>query len=281
MDKKKINPDLTQMLGSKKLSESPYVVLGMHRSGTTMIAQVLEKAGIFMGADLSGNHEPRIIQDANRQILDYFTASWLDVDRVPAPELLKKMNGITNETAVRFMNYFDRFFDNGGNKINEWGFKDPRTCVTASIFHRLFPKSKCIFIFRDPFDVALSVVAREQKVARKYLGQEYSFSSEESMQQLKRALNSWKEYNDRAFSYISSYGMHVVLRYESVVVDPEKHLMAGLRRIGIQNCKADSAGNEIHSKSVGKKHESAEMIAKESIYNSCMELYKKMEASAL
>lgn len=35
----------------------PIIILGMHRSGTTMITQLLENLGLFVGTEKEVNHE--------------------------------------------------------------------------------------------------------------------------------------------------------------------------------------------------------------------------------
>jgi hypothetical protein len=35
----------------------PVIILGMHRSGTTMVTKLLEEVGLFVGDRLDENHE--------------------------------------------------------------------------------------------------------------------------------------------------------------------------------------------------------------------------------
>ena len=36
---------------------SPVVVVGMHRSGTSLVSRILDQSGVMMGKDLQGDHE--------------------------------------------------------------------------------------------------------------------------------------------------------------------------------------------------------------------------------
>ncbi|MBK8351014.1 MAG: hypothetical protein IPL21_04765 [Saprospirales bacterium] len=39
------------------MNQQPIIILGMHRSGTTMITKMLENLGLFVGAEKEINHE--------------------------------------------------------------------------------------------------------------------------------------------------------------------------------------------------------------------------------
>jgi len=63
-----------------------YVILGMHKSGTTLISQILHKSGINMGEfnedvsyDQGNQHERPAAQKINREILKCGDAHSLDV----------------------------------------------------------------------------------------------------------------------------------------------------------------------------------------------------------
>jgi hypothetical protein len=153
---------------------NPVMVLGMHRSGTTLLAQVLQRLGYFMGTRLSGNLEPRVFQDANRQLFDYFNATWIDGHLLPSPyDFYNGFAGLAIHVSERLsedlpVGFFDCFIPQ--NPL--WGFKDPRLSITAALFLRLFPDAKAIFIYRNPLDVAWSIAIREKKKKRKYPGLE-------------------------------------------------------------------------------------------------------------
>lgn len=217
-------------------SSTPIIVLGMHRSGTTMLVKVLQRAGVFMGSRLSGNLEPRIFQDANRQIFDYFGASWLDGYLLPEPvDFQKSFSGLAAAIANRLSEDLPiAFFDAAPASCRLWGFKDPRTSVTAGLFLRLFPMARVIFIHRDPLDVALSIVTRERKRMRKFPGMEtFEYSPVEFQSLMFKAIKAWETYNERVLKVLPLVQCHTVLRYESVVAAPIDSLIPTLASIGI------------------------------------------------
>ena len=64
-------------------------VLGMHRSGTSMLAHLIKEMGIYFGEwddlyepsdyNLDGHFELRQIVDTHDEILSYYHRSWFDV----------------------------------------------------------------------------------------------------------------------------------------------------------------------------------------------------------
>ena len=54
----------------KKSKIEPIIIIGMHRSGTTMITEFLDQLGLFVGAKLDPNHESLFFFDLNKWIFD-------------------------------------------------------------------------------------------------------------------------------------------------------------------------------------------------------------------
>jgi hypothetical protein len=50
--------DLLTLMNPRLLQASPIVVIGMHRSGTRVLVEILDKLGVFMGADLQAISSP-------------------------------------------------------------------------------------------------------------------------------------------------------------------------------------------------------------------------------
>jgi hypothetical protein len=253
---------LQEVLTQRGMNLTPVVVLGMHRSGTTMLAKLLEAAGVFMGDRLSGNYEPRLVQDANRQIFDYFDASWLSPDRLPAPmELRKGFGGLTAEIARRLIEDFVPNFCNGlDGRCVSWGFKDPRTSMTAGLFLRLFPHAKAVFIHRNGEDVAASILKRELRIRSKFpAGSDVVF--EPPSVSLARAVRAWEIYNDRALSVLPHFQEHATLRYEDVVASPERQLQRAFAQVGVDISSAAIQSACISAERVGGAAEFVEDLA--------------------
>jgi hypothetical protein len=114
------HPDSDQPRGGGRT----FIVTGLHRSGTTLIASVLRQVGIFMGAEINDIvHE----DEAMARIL-----------------IARDRDALTRIIAERNTNY------------GTWGFKFPMLC--QSLGHRdiaLFSDPRVIVAFRDPVSVAV------------------------------------------------------------------------------------------------------------------------------
>jgi hypothetical protein len=132
------------------------------------------------------------------------------------------------------------FFSNIGLECKHWGFKDPRNSITTGLFLRLFPNAQALFIYRDPLDVAASIVTREIKLRRKYPGNKYfKFFKEDLLSLIIRSVKLWETYNERALNVLPFFTNHATIRYESVIADPERILTKALASLGLSISSAD------------------------------------------
>src|SRR5210317_1759941 len=56
--------------------QKPVVVIGMHRSGTSLLARILDECGLFMGADVQGNHESLLFMQTNDRLYRQCFSTW-------------------------------------------------------------------------------------------------------------------------------------------------------------------------------------------------------------
>lgn len=128
-----------------------HVVLGMHKSGTTLLAQILHHSGISMGEHLDGGvsydqgnkYEREATFGLNLALLGKSDDLVLDIDASRARTL--------NLAQREIMRAIIRDCDHrhGGT----WGFKDPRTCLTWPLWRLELPEHRIIAVYRDPAEV--------------------------------------------------------------------------------------------------------------------------------
>ena len=130
------------------------IILGMHRSGTSMLAGTLQEAGLELGSvDLDnpynrkGNRENWAVLHMQEDLLERSGGSWNDV-----PDAVRWH---TVHQAVR-----DEFIA-GFRGVKIWGFKDPRTIFTLDGWLEVLPDAECLGIFRHPMLVANSLHRRD------------------------------------------------------------------------------------------------------------------------
>jgi hypothetical protein len=124
-----------------------YVVLGMHKSGTTLVSEMLHHSGISMvesvdaqrGYDQGNKWERESTKALNHRLLGSSGAHSLRTvgsrQLPPDDRLLAQMR----ETATSLSTQHD-----------DWGFKDPRTCLTYGWWSRALPEHRLVVVYRRP-----------------------------------------------------------------------------------------------------------------------------------
>ena len=127
-----------------------FVVLGMHKSGTTLVSQMLHHSGVDMveGADEGvsydkGNkYERRSTLDLDVELLGH--ADYDDVLKspprpiVPTADQRERMRGIIAECDARHP---------------DWGFKDPRCSLVYDLWAEELPDHKLVVVYRHPAEI--------------------------------------------------------------------------------------------------------------------------------
>ncbi len=139
--------------------EGPVIIAGMHRSGTSIVTRLLERAGLYAGGSwLDENHESIFFSRANRAMVgegpyllyDYgWTAPKTD-------EFVAARRGYAERAAA----HPGRFFAERTGET-AWGWKDPRNCLTLPVWLSIYPNAKVLHVVRDGRAVALSLAERD------------------------------------------------------------------------------------------------------------------------
>ena len=131
------------------------IIAGMHRSGTSLVASLLQKGGVNIGEKLLG---------ASRGNL---RGHFEDADFYEFQEKVLRERGLTFLVTKEFV------FEPSPVEIEEarelirrregrplWGWKDPRTSLFLDFWHRLLPNALFLFVFRHPLEVLFSLMRR-------------------------------------------------------------------------------------------------------------------------
>jgi hypothetical protein len=139
-------------------------VLGMHRSGTSLIARMVNLLGVYFGPEErmlppqpdnpKGFWEYRPFVLLNERILDRYGGSW---DAPPAfpDRWWRSPRALDLRFRARALAYRDF------RSAPVWGWKDPRTCLALPFWRSLYPQMIAIVCVRNPIDVARSLERRE------------------------------------------------------------------------------------------------------------------------
>lgn len=185
----------------------PVIVLGMHRSGTSLVTRLVNLLGVPLGPveDLYvGKHNPSgywesvTLIDANDRILASRGGSWRNPPELPEGWQYGRQ---PNQLLPMMKSAFDSVYP-----AEPWLWKDPRTCLTLPLWRRLLDARDpvVVFVSRHPSGVADSLYNREQMPERV-------------------AVALWERYNRRAI--FNSTGMSVAtVRFEHIVSDPSSEV---------------------------------------------------------
>ena len=144
-------------------------VLGMHRSGTSLCANLLHAMGVDMADaanpspdNVRGHWERPRINDLNDQVFSLFGRAWSDAAHILAlPEGWiedGRVQAIRSALAKLLVQAC------GGGRL--YGFKDPRTARLLPLWRQVFETARAepryVFCVRNPAQVARSISARDR-----------------------------------------------------------------------------------------------------------------------
>src|SRR6185295_18114718 len=149
-------------------------ILGMHRSGTSVVSRAVNLLGVYLGEtkDLAQRNESNpegfwehaAIVGMHNRLLAHLSSGW---DRTaPLPAGWDRGMGIEpfrNELRdIILANFAAR---------SPWGWKDPRTCLFLPLWRHVLGQLGVslsgIFVVRNPLDVANSLGRRDAMPLRK------------------------------------------------------------------------------------------------------------------
>ena len=146
-----------------------YIILGMHRSGTSLLCAGLSYAGLsfgnnLMGAtkdNLKGHWEDNDIVSMNNKLLATINYSWDTLGLINEERWTQK--NVLNLSKEAKCLLYSKLAENN----QSFAFKDPRTIrllpFWLGVFQEMGIKPNFIFIFRSPNDVCISLAKRENK----------------------------------------------------------------------------------------------------------------------
>ncbi|MFM1823626.1 MAG: hypothetical protein RI967_1892 [Planctomycetota bacterium] len=137
----------------------PVAIVGMHRSGTSLVAGLLAKAGVPLGDELlganihnpHGHHEDTAFLALHDRLL---AANGTDWTLAGAPADLEIPEALRDEAARIVARRA------GAARGAAWGWKDPRTTVFLPLWEELLPDLRVVVVFRRAATVAASLRRR-------------------------------------------------------------------------------------------------------------------------
>lgn len=218
------------------------LILGMHRSGTTAVARLLQALGLSLGRRVSDLAENPALVELHELLLRRAGGSW----EYPRPLL----------AALTVPQLRDRALDllraaAPESSADPWGWKDPRTCFFVPLWKEIYGAPTAIVVRRDGRDVAASLAARARRhdgAGRDPFGRarirtrlrdvvrrvEHQRDDSVRCWSPDAALTLWGEYNATIDAAIAEHGIpSVVMRLEDLVERPRDELARIARSAGL------------------------------------------------
>jgi len=190
------------------------LILGMHRSGTSLVAGLTNLMGFYVGGPDSlmlvaddnpkGFWERLDVVDINDALLAGEGASWVNPlpysAGTPSPDLDRRMHRVLEE------------LDSHG----PWLIKDPRLCVTLAAWTDKIHMPRIVFVHRAALPIARSLQHRNGLP-------------------LRYGLALWEQCTVRAFKAMVSYP-HYLIRHGDLLADPPGSTTALFQWLKDQGC---------------------------------------------
>ncbi|MFH0947073.1 MAG: sulfotransferase [Planctomycetota bacterium] len=184
-------------------------VAGMHRSGTSMFAGFVHRAGISMGERL---HVDRVTNPYGH----YEDLDFLDLQRAEIARAFDGEDFLVAEEFTPSQAFLDdaRRLVERNQRLHEgrpWGWKDPRTTLFLRQWKELLPELRVVALVRSPHSVLNSLCRR----LRAYF----------SVKQKNHLLRTYTHYNRclDAFRDLHPESTHL-LSLEQLLANPEEKL---------------------------------------------------------
>lgn len=140
-----------------------YFVIGMHRSGTSLVSNLMHYAGVHMfNSDArfpdkwnpQGYGEDESFKAVNKAILHDAGGWWA------CPPGQEQM-----QIASRaYIPELAKLIKSRNTLYEDWGIKDPRLCLVAQFYP--ISSVRCVFVQRNPEDIIKSLSRREEEKER-------------------------------------------------------------------------------------------------------------------
>lgn len=186
------------------------IITGMHRSGTSLVSSLLQRAGIHIGEKLleansanpRGYFEDVDFYEFHEHLLHRRGQSYLHVDGdfsfEPSADEIERAKALVGARTHRAV----------------WGWKDPRTALFLNFWNQILPDGRFVFVYRHPIEVLLSLLRRGEF---------------DNYPLLMSGLTAWQVYNASIFRFCREHRERCLLVHIDGVVKDTSRFVELLR----------------------------------------------------
>ncbi|MDE3059587.1 MAG: sulfotransferase [Pseudomonadota bacterium] len=140
------------------------IILGMHRSGTSVVTRMVNMMGAYVGPEGSllgftrdnpkGYWERKDVIQCNIGLFRLYNATWPNIMNWPLPHRPRELPPqLENDLRTLVMNL---------DSHRPWVIKDPRLCLTLPYWKKFLEVPVAVIVYRDPLEIAQSLFMREK-----------------------------------------------------------------------------------------------------------------------
>jgi LPS sulfotransferase NodH len=234
---------------SRLENHSPVIVIGMHRSGTSLVSHLLDMFGVFMGADLDPNAESKHFRSLNKHSFRAVEGDWntpqLVIKAMESPQFVSKQASyyqqhlLSGWGGMRYWGVKRWMALAVGGNMPHWGWKDPRTSLTLPAWLQVFPEAHVVHIIRNGIDVAISLHRRQLKQHTRVLGTHPDHRDPRGYD-LRFCFQLWEIYQRHLLTYRNTVlkEQYIEITYETLLRDPENTLHMLLSQLRVPHDEA-------------------------------------------
>lgn len=193
------------------------VITGMHRSGTSMVANTLYDLGVYMDEKSLLPADPSNSKGyfEDQDIINFHNDLLLENGRYPFLSKGIKSFRISSKLEYRADKIIEKY-----SKEKVWGFKDPRTSLFLDYWNRKLSGFELhyLFLYRDPFQVVDSLLRRNPDF----------FSGREKL-----TIQSWLIYNKSICRFAEKKKSHLLINIQNFIENPQEYLFQIDKKFGL------------------------------------------------
>lgn len=132
----------------------PILISGMHKSGTSLVALIMQSLGVEFGSNLlepNSDNPDGYCEDLNAIKLNRLALTRLGLD--PDWGELKRSICSENITNSEWKDLAKSYITSRAQSRSIWGWKDPRNSILLNEWMEVDPTIKVLAVFRSPWDV--------------------------------------------------------------------------------------------------------------------------------
>ncbi|MDZ7291882.1 MAG: sulfotransferase [candidate division KSB1 bacterium] len=202
---------------NRKLRDDPIIVLSTHHSGTSLIAEVLHRSGVFMQANRHHCESKFFARDISNRLIMGNSANRLRNPIMPVDEVMSKLEVVRERIEKKA---YKKYVEAGYDGYSRWGFNDPCACIVLPLYLEIFPNAQLLHVIRNENAVAAVLAANNNKAAENNPDMEF-----------------WKDWQRqlvaRAREYGSKHRQYFEFHYEDFCWRPVKVTKEIFNKLGL------------------------------------------------